>query len=49
MPEAALAETVVWVGERVTPQEAGCVTVKVAVPTLMVPVRDPAPVFAEAL
>jgi hypothetical protein len=33
----------------VTPQEAGWLTVKVAVPALMVPVRDAAPVFAEAL
>jgi hypothetical protein len=49
MPVPALAATVICAGERVTPQEADWLTVKVAVPALTVPVRDAAPAFAKAL
>jgi hypothetical protein len=48
-PVVALAATVICEGLRLTAQVAGWVTVKVDVPTPIVPVRDPPPVFASAL
>ena len=49
VPVVAAAETVICAGLNVTAQVADWVTEKVADPTLMVPVRDPPPVFACAL